>query len=58
MTIARPVVMTSWQLFESVSMFLLSLERIDDIITMVFQYLNMVKQAGIQKWILDEERVS
>ncbi|VDD81631.1 unnamed protein product [Mesocestoides corti] len=32
------------------------ISNIDDIITIVFQYLHMLKQEGIQEWIFDEER--
>ncbi len=33
-------------------------DRIDDIISLVFQYVNMLKREGVQEWIFKEERVS
>ena len=34
------------------------LDHVDDIITLVFQYINMLRFEGYQEWILQEERVS
>ncbi|KAM3177861.1 hypothetical protein ACTXT7_003698 [Hymenolepis weldensis] len=33
------------------------LERVDEIITLVFQYINMLKAEGYQQWVLEEERL-
>lgn len=29
-------------------------EHVDDILTLIFQYLNLLRQSGPQKWIFDE----
>nr|CDS30270.2 insulin degrading enzyme [Hymenolepis microstoma] len=34
------------------------LEKVDEIITLVFQYINMLKQEGFQQWVLEEEKDS
>lgn len=37
--------------------FFLFIEKVDEIITLVFQYINMLKAQGYQQWVLEEERV-
>nr|CDS15260.1 insulin degrading enzyme [Echinococcus granulosus] len=32
------------------------LDNVDEVITLVFQYLNMVKYVGFQQWIFEEEK--
>ena len=32
------------------------IEHVDDIVTLVFQYLNMLRAAGPQRWVFDECR--
>ncbi|VDL58087.1 unnamed protein product [Hymenolepis diminuta] len=34
------------------------LEKVDEIITLIFQYINMLKAEGYQQWVLEEERDS
>ncbi|KAM7541264.1 hypothetical protein Aperf_G00000021084 [Anoplocephala perfoliata] len=31
-------------------------EQVDEIITLIFQYINMLKAEGYQQWVLEEER--
>lgn len=33
-------------------------DNVDEVITLVFQYLNMLKHEGFQQWIFEEQRVS
>ena len=30
------------------------IEHVDDIVTLVFQYLNMLRAAGPQEWVFEE----
>lgn len=33
-------------------------EHVDDIVKLIFQYLNLLKKEGPQKWVFDECKVS
>ena len=38
--------------------YILLAEHTEDIITLIFQYINMLKKDGIKEWIFEECRVS